>query len=112
MGFRLGPADAAVTLTTFIDYMCPFSERIFNRLLSDEFRARCHRYIRFSPRVCSRIDCCRRRPVCCVQAAFPTLRLEFYQCPQPWHPQGTPVHEASKPHTTATLRSPMPIECR
>ena len=26
--------------------------------------------------------------------AFPTLRLVFYQAPQPWHPQGGALHEA------------------
>ena len=26
--------------------------------------------------------------------AFPTLRLAFHQAPQPWHPQGTAMHEA------------------
>ena len=31
-------------------------------------------------------------PPCCQ--AFPTLRLAFHQAPQPWHPQGSALHEA------------------
>ena len=38
-----------------------------------------------------------------VQAAFPTLRLEFYQCPQPWHPQGGALHEAAKINRSLSL---------
>ena len=43
LGCTVGPPDAKVTLTTWIDFVCPYSKRIFDRLTSAEFRtARIH----------------------------------------------------------------------
>ncbi len=39
LGCSVGPPGAKVTLSTWVDFVCPFSKRIFERLTSDEFRA-------------------------------------------------------------------------
>ena len=39
LGCHVGPAGAKVTLTTWVDFVCPYSKRLFDRLTSEEFRA-------------------------------------------------------------------------
>ena len=58
-------------LETFIDYCCPFSAKIFNRLTEEVIPAYNNGD---SPR--------------------PRIKLIFQQVPQPWHPQSSLMHES------------------
>eukprot|EP00941_MAST-03F_sp_MAST-3F-sp1_P004678 g4678.t1 len=59
--------DPGVLLEVYIDFLCPFSERIFKRLVNEVLPH--------------------------YNASEPVVKFVLQQIPQPWHPQGTHVHE-------------------
>ena len=69
LGLRLGSPAAKVVLDVYVDFCCPFSAIVYNRLVDDVIPA-------FAKR------------------SEEALQVVFYQVPQPWHPQGTMMHEA------------------
>ena len=64
-GRAIGPMDAPVTLTAWLDYACPFSAKLFKTVTTQV-----------------------------IPHYGEKVRFVFYHQPQPWHPQSTMLHEA------------------
>ena len=64
-GRAIGPMDAPVTLTAWLDYACPFSAKLFKTVTTQV-----------------------------IPHYGDKVRFVFYHQPQPWHPQSTMLHEA------------------
>ncbi|CAJ0628149.1 5109_t:CDS:2 [Entrophospora sp. SA101] len=69
-GHRWGPANAVHVLEAYLDYVCPFSARLYKRLRSEVFPY--------------------------IKEKYPgKVQFIFRQQVQPWHPFSTVVHEAA-----------------
>ncbi|KAI9687052.1 MAG: hypothetical protein M1822_002462 [Bathelium mastoideum] len=74
-GLRLGPESAKQTVHTlelFLDYVCPFSAKMFKTLYSNVVPAKTYKRV------------------------SPNLTIIFRPQIQPWHPSSTLVHEAAQ----------------
>ena len=67
-GFALIASRPAVQIEMFVDLVCPFSMKMYNTVYNDVL-----------PKLAGKTD----------------LNIVVNQVPQPWHPQGTYVHEAA-----------------
>jgi len=65
-------AESAVVMECFIDFCCPFSKRIWDRLTTEV-------YEHYLPKTGGKCP----------------LKIVFHQVPQPWHPQSTMLHEVA-----------------
>ncbi|KNC96777.1 uncharacterized protein SPPG_07985 [Spizellomyces punctatus DAOM BR117] len=71
-GYTLGSPSASTKFEVYLDYLCPFSKKIFSRILQD------------------------------IHPQYPSISFTFRHQVQPWHPQGTLLHEtAIAVHTLA-----------
>lgn len=68
-GYRLGSSTATNLLEIYLDFVCPYSKRAFDRLYKEVI------------------------PM--AQQKFPQVAFQFRHQIQSWHPQTVPVHEAA-----------------